>query len=345
MSVRTPVVLLPRILDRHTVSPSAYQPLLQFAARLNPDGNGICPVVAALLPGDIPIDSVRRLLPGIRLRLGGLDLMSRDEMVNIPAFSLASAWEELLADIETMCCLLPHTIDGVQLAAYLSVRMKAACIPGVVDVDSLDGGKPLFHRLVDHGNRVARIAAQTENVVVTVDRGRLTMQENLPSIPDDTVEVKRLSWTIDRRYRLRDRSTPSADTRDLDRARVVVAVGRGLGKAENLSQVEAFAATFPGSAVAGSRGACDAGWIPPERQIGVTGKSVSPEVYVALGISGAPQHLAGMQSSRSVVSINIDPHAPIFAHSDVGIVADMGAFIAAWIDRISSIQKGKAPCP
>lgn len=171
------------------------------------------------------------------------------------------------------------------------------------------------------------------------------MQEASPSKGEGSVEVRRLDGAMDGRCRLIDRHVPSADTRDLDRARVIVAVGRGLGKAENLSQVETFAGTFPGSAVAGSRGACDSGWIPPERQIGVTGKTVSPEIYLALGISGAPQHLAGMQSSRSVVSINSDPHAPIFAHSDVGIVADMFAFIAAWIDRMSSMQKGNSPCP
>ena len=345
MSGRTAVVLLPSVLDGHALSIAPYQAMLRFASRLVPVGGCKGPVVAALLPKGIAIDSIRRLLPGARLRLGILDQVATNEGANIPAFSLASAWEELLSDIDPICCMLPHTIDSVQLAAALSVRRRAACISGVVDVEVPNGVEPLFHRLVDNGNRMARTAARTENVVVTVDWSRCPLQEDAPSIQEETVEVKRLDRGIDGRYRLLDRHAPSADTRDLDRARVIVAVGRGLGKAENLTQIEHFAATFPASAIAGSRGACDSGWIPPERQIGVTGKTVSPEIYLALGISGAPQHLAGMQSSRSVVSINSDPHAPIFAHSDVGIVADMFSFISAWIDRMSSIQKGKAPCP
>lgn len=345
MSDRKVVVLLPRIFDGQSLSISSYQAMLRFADRMVPVGDGQDPIAAALLPEGIAIDSIRCLLPGVRLRLGVLDQVAADAGTDIPAFSLVSAWEELLSDIDPICCMLPHTIDAVQLAAALSVRRRAACISGVVDVEALNGGEPMFHRLVDNGNRVARMAARTENVVLTVDWSRCSVREEASSMSEGTLEVKRLYRAIDGRYRLLDRHVPRADTRDLDRARVIVAVGRGLGKAENLSQVENFAATFPGSAVAGSRGACDSGWIPPERQIGVTGKTVSPEIYMALGISGAPQHLVGMQSSRSVVSINSDPHAPIFAHSDVGIIADMFAFIAAWIDRMSSMKKGNSPCP
>ncbi len=341
MSDRTVVVLLPHVLDGHASSIAFCKPLLRFAARLVQGRSGYRPVVAALLSEDIAIDTIRRLLPGMRLRLGILEGVGAEEGSNLPVGALLSAWERLLSDIDPICGVLPHTIDGVQLAGALSVRLNAACISGVVDVEPSDTGEPIFDRLVDNGNRVAQVAARAQNVFVTVDWGRWSMKEDRPPISEDTVEVKRLDRAVDRRYRLLDRHTPSGDTRDLDRARVVVAVGRGLGKAENLSHVEAFAATFPGSVVAGSRGACDSGWIPPDRQIGVTGKTVSPEIYFALGISGAPQHLAGMMSSRSVVSINIDPCAPIFSHSDIGIVTDMIPFISAWIDRMSSMMNSQ----
>ncbi|WP_051328434.1 electron transfer flavoprotein subunit alpha/FixB family protein [Desulfatirhabdium butyrativorans] len=298
----------------------------------------VSPLVAMLVRDEPSIERMNQMLPGVDLLFGKIESGTLQEKSPTPWCHLASAWAELLEGLSPALVILPHTIDGLQLAAGLAVRLQAACIPGVLDVEAHESGC-CFHRLEEGGRVVSRIAAHTPGVIVTVDDAYRPRQVAVRSKCRRAVRVKAIRSETDTRCRVIGRRKPAADTRDLDTARVVVAVGRGMGEAEDLPRIQEFAATFPGSALAGSRCACDLGWIPPERQIGVTGKSVSPELYVACGISGAPQHIAGMHRSKTVVSINSDPHAAIFRHSDVGIVADMFSFVAAWIDLLQQCQQ------
>lgn len=117
----------------------------------------------------------------------------------------------------------------------------------------------------------------------------------------------------------------------LGRAKIVVAAGRGIEKEENLEKIYAFSKLFPGVAVAGSRPLIDMGWMPYKQQVGITGARVSPDIYIACGISGSSQHLAGMDKSAFVVAINNDPNATIFKHADLCIVEDLFSFIDSLI--------------
>jgi electron transfer flavoprotein alpha subunit len=113
---------------------------------------------------------------------------------------------------------------------------------------------------------------------------------------------------------------------------VVVAAGKGIGREENLALIRRLAAIFPKGAVGASRLVCDAGWLPYPHQVGVTGKTVAPKLYLACGISGTIQHVTGMRGSRCIVAINTDPRAAIFQVAHYGIVEDLTTFIPLLLD-------------
>ena len=129
----------------------------------------------------------------------------------------------------------------------------------------------------------------------------------------------------------------SAQTVDLGSAQLIVSVGRGIREAENLPLVENLAAAL-GAELAASRPICDNGWLPMERQVGSSGQSVAPKLYLAIGISGAIQHLVGMKASQCIVAINKDPDAPIFEVADYGIVGDLFEVVPALTDAVKAAK-------
>jgi electron transfer flavoprotein alpha subunit len=121
-------------------------------------------------------------------------------------------------------------------------------------------------------------------------------------------------------------------------AEVIVSAGRGVGKKENIALIKELAALFPRSAVGASRQACDLGWLEYKHQVGTTGQTVAPKLYIACGISGAIQHVSGMKKAQNIIAINNDPHAAIFHVAHICIVEDLVSFIPLLIEELKGLE-------
>lgn len=226
--------------------------------------------------------------------------------------------------------LAAHTALGREIAPGLAVRLGAASIAGVIGIRSCspDGGAPVFTRPVMDNTRVQAVEPDPNlPAVLTLVPGAFPRFSGKAvsggRVLEETaaIDLRKLR-TVQKKH-----LKPVGSSQALKSARVVVAAGRGIGEKENLGAVSQFAGAFPSSALAASRPLVDMGWIGYERQVGVTGASVSPDLYIACGISGSSQHLAGIKDAKYVVSINKNPDAPICRHSDLCITADVMAFI------------------
>jgi len=234
----------------------------------------------------------------------------------------ASASTALIESVSPTYVLLPHTYQTRDFAPLLAARLRK---PLVTDVTGFtgSGADATFVRPMFQG----KLAAQVKPVggppaLVTTQIGafRADAAQKGGSAALTTFDVRIDSAAIRQKPEPSFREAKQAV--DLGQAERIVAVGRGIKSQENIALAEKLA-TAMGAEVAASRPICDNGWLPMERQIGSSGQTVAPKLYVALGISGAIQHLVGMKGSRTIVAINKDAEAPIFEVADYGIVGDL----------------------
>ncbi len=244
------------------------------------------------------------------------------------------ALTEVLSERTFAYVCIPHTSLGIDYASRLAIRLGASGISGVNGIDSKNG-RILFQRPILGGKMNEQIRPECPETVLTILPGLFPIPAFSTTDPGRirVAVVKQLALQINFIKRLagNDRADGLAE------ARVVVAAGNGIGEKEHLELVKQLAELFPQSAVAGSRPVCDRGWLPHNRQVGVTGVQISPELYIACGISGAYQHVVGIQGSKLVVAINSDPRAAIFNVADIGIVADLREFIPVFIEAAGQV--------
>ena len=237
----------------------------------------------------------------------------------------------LLPPCEPSLVLTAHTTRGMDFAPGLAVRLGAECLTGVEGLlPSPD--QVILLRSMYNGKIQARLSPQGPLTVITVQPGAFKPKPAESTSEPGQVEIVTSPDQPERTRTLAlRRSRAESDT--LSAAEVVVAAGRGLGKKENLALIKSTADLFARSAVAGSRPVCDNGWLDYRQQVGLTGATVSPKLYIACGISGARQHTVGMQGSGFIVAISTDPHAAIFNLADVGIVEDLTVFLPMFIEE------------
>jgi electron transfer flavoprotein alpha subunit len=280
-----------------------------------------------------PAETRDALVPLARRGAGRLVLLRTSGAV--PPAEVGCAVAAWLAGhpASTPVLLLPHTRDGLGVAAQLAVRLDAALAPGAVGVRRSAGGDLEVTRPV-YGERLyATVEVPAGTPAVVTLRPGVRGVDPPGTGPAATVE----EWpaTIEGAPpRARTRRTLAADPRtvDLREAERIVAGGRGVGP-DGFRRLEVLADLL-GAAVGGSRVAVDLGWIPWERQIGQSGRAVAPELYLAFGISGASQHVAGIEGARAVVAVNADRGAPLLARAQLAAVADWRPVAEALIERL-----------
>jgi electron transfer flavoprotein alpha subunit len=228
--------------------------------------------------------------------------------------------------------LLPHTYQTRDFVPTLAARLDRALVTDVIAIREA-GGQPAFARPMFQGKLVADVVLQGPSPhLVTVQIGAFRAD----AVQTGQAPVNVVAASVDSGAIRQRPEAPFQEAKqavDLSQAERIVAVGRGIKSQENVAVAEQLAQAF-GAELAASRPICDNGWLPMERQIGSSGQTVAPKLYVAIGISGAIQHLVGMKGSRTIVAINKDAEAPIFEIADYGIVADLFEIAPALIAEL-----------
>ena len=239
----------------------------------------------------------------------------------------------LVSDKAPAALIFASTAESKEIAARVAVKTGSGLIADAVQIDA-DGTTT---QSVFGGGVVVKSTVTTGTPIIT-----LRPNSTPPVEQAGAAVVEQLTVTISegaKAARVIERVVEAKGGRpDLGEAAIVVSGGRGVGSPENFTIIEALADSL-GAAVGASRAATDAGWYPHQNQVGQTGRTVSPQLYIAAGISGAIQHRAGMQTSKTIVAINKDPEAPIFELADFGLVGDLNTVVPALTDEVTK-RKG-----
>ncbi|MGE5620723.1 MAG: electron transfer flavoprotein subunit alpha/FixB family protein [Sphingomonadaceae bacterium] len=291
--------------------------------------------LVALLLGDAVAD----LVPPLAARADVVEVVEHPGLAHFNS----DAYQQLLARRLRaglpLLLMMGHTAYGLELAPGLATDVGLPLITDATDVDLADGivvaMRPMYG-----GKARARVRARGTGAIVTVQIGAFA------AAPERDVlgEVVRTDWGVvpeaGRKSFLGFVETQTGDD-DITQSDIIVSVGRGIGDPQNLPMVEELAAAL-GGVLACSRPVVDKKWLPKSRQVGISGKTVQPKLYLAVGISGAFQHLAGMRRSGTVVAINKDPNAPIFRVADYAVVGDLFTVVPALVDRIAAAKARRA---
>jgi electron transfer flavoprotein alpha subunit len=286
--------------------------------------------VAAIVLGASPADAAAELS---QAAIAAVHIVDSPLLEPYTPDAFTEVLQKAIAELKPTHVVLPHTYRTRDFAPKLAARLDRALITDCVGIRR--GDPPTFLRPVYQGKLVADVSAQGEfphfvSVQIGAYRGD-NAKRGSAAAPVAPINIALEAAAI--RQKAEEPFQEARQAVDLSQAERIVAVGRGIKAQENVALAEKLASAL-GAQLAASRPICDSGWLPMERQIGSSGQTVAPKLYVALGISGAIQHVVGMKGSRTIVAINKDADAPIFEIADYGIVGDLFEIVPAMIAEL-----------
>lgn len=265
--------------------------------------------------------------------------LAMDGLSEQPVEARVAALAALCAEAMPRAILIPHTPTGTELAPRLAFRLDGAVATGCSDV-GFEDGEVLYTRPCWGGVAREVVGYAVAPAVATVRAGAFEAAAAVEG-PAGEVVPREVDLTGQLRTRVAGRELEAAEGVRLEDARVIVAGGRGLEGPDGFGVLQGLAAEL-GGAVGASRVPCDLGWCPHSWQIGLTGKTVTPELYIAVGISGAGHHMAGCGNSRTIVAINTDPEAAILQDARYGVIGDYREIVPALTEAVRRVRAPRA---
>jgi len=227
--------------------------------------------------------------------------------------------------------IIPATVWGRDVAPRVAARLQLGLTGECIDLTVDAEGRVLQHKPAFGGSIVALIASRTRPEVATVRPGMLAIGAARAGARADVIRVA--ATPVADRVRITSRSVTCEDAAELEEAAIVVGFGKGIGGPDNLPVVHALADAL-GAAICTTRDVTDAGWLPKQYQVGMTGRAIAPQLYIAVALRGAFEHLVGVRRAGIVVAINRSAKAPIFKSADYGVVGDYAELVPLLTERL-----------
>ena len=306
---------------RGTLRPVSYE-LIAAGSDLAADLGGDLHV--AVIGGDVE-DFTERVN---RAGVDTVHVVDEGEEFNHDVYTAATT--ALFEAVDPSALLLPNSVNGLDYAPAVATRLSVPLVSDAVDLAVDDG---LVVTRETYGSKVETAVEVTTPVAVTIRGGEWPPAEDPGDAAVEPFDVDVDEASI--RSTVRGFEEVGAGDVDIGEAEFIVSVGRGIEEEENLELIEELADALDAT-LAASRPIVDNGWLPKNRQVGQSGKVVTPTVYLAFGISGAVQHVAGMKGAETIIAVNTDPDAPIFDIADYGVVGDLFEVVPELIERFES---------